>query len=108
MAKKKRKEKVRTVYVKPSEEEIQLAVGEGAPMMEEMRSWMGCSQFTLSCLTLPATVEELIKYTKDLQTECVPVWFEGNKKMSDFMQSYLSDVEGLLKMVLELKLVQRK
>lgn len=107
MAKKKYKEKIKAVYVSPTDEEIQRAIIETTPMKEEMESWMGCKTFTLSCLTLHATVEDLIKFTQELQTECVPVWFEGNKSMNDFMQSYLTDVEALLKMVRDLKLVKK-
>ena len=107
MAKKKYKEKVKTVYVKPTDEQVQRAIIETTPMKEEMESWMGCKAFTLSCLTLHATVEDLMKYTKQLQMECVPVWFEGNKDLSSFMDAYLSDVHQLLKMVHDLKLVRK-
>ena len=107
MAKKKYKEKVKTVYVKPTDEQVQRAIIETTPMKEEMESWMGCKLFTLSCLTLHATVEDLMKYTKQLQMECVPVWFEGNKDLSSFMDAYLSDVHQLLKMVHDLKLVRK-
>lgn len=107
MAKKKYKEKVKTVYVKPTDEQVQRAIIETTPMKEEMESWMGCKMFTLSCLTLHATVEDLMKYTKQLQMECVPVWFEDNKDLSSFMDAYLSDVYQLLKMVHDLKLIRK-
>ena len=107
MAKKKYKKKVKTVYVKPTDEQVQRAIIETTPMKEEMESWMGCKMFTLSCLTLHATVEDLMKYTKQLQMECVPVWFEGNKDLSSFMDAYLSDVYQLLKMVNDLKMVRK-
>lgn len=108
MAKKKKtKEKIRTVYVKPTDEQVQRAIIETTPMKEEMESWMGCKTFTLSCLTLHDTVENLITLTQILQRECVPVWFDDHKPMRDFMLSYLGDVEQLLKMVSELKLVKK-
>lgn len=108
MAKKKYKEKIKTVYVSPTDEQVKRALIETTPMKEEMESWMGCKAFTLSCLTLHATVEELIEYTKQLSMECVPVWFEGNKDLCSFMQCYLTDVEALLKMVMDLKLVRKQ
>lgn len=107
MAKKKYKEKVKTVYVSPTDEQVQRAIIETTPMKEEMESWMGCKTFTLSCLTLHATLEDLMKYTKQLQMECVPVWFEDNKNLSSFMDAYLSDVHQLLKMIHDLKLVRK-
>ena len=75
-------------------------------MKEEMESWMGCKMFTLSCLTLHATLDNLIKWTGQLQTECVPEWFADNRQMRDFMHCYLGDIEQLLKMVRDLKLVR--
>lgn len=107
MAKKKYKEKIKTVYVKPTDEQVQRAVIETTPMKEEMEEWMGCKTFTLSCLTLHATVEDLISYTHQLQMECVPAWFEGNKDLRLFMDAYLTDVEALLKMIQELKLIKQ-
>ena len=106
MAKKKYKEKVKTVVVQPTDEQVRRVLIENTPMKEEMESWMGCKMFTLSCLTLHATVEDLIKYTQQLQLECVPEWFADNRQMRDFMHCYLGDIEQLLKMVLDLKLVR--
>ena len=105
---KKKKEKVQTVYLRPTDEQVQRAIIESTPMKEEMESWMGCKAFTVSCLTLHDTVEHLITHTQVLQRECVPVWFEEQKPLRDFMMAYLSDVEGLLKMVSELKLVRKQ
>ena len=102
----KKKAKEETVYVHPSDEQIRQAMEEIAPMKEEMESWMGCKEFTLSCITLHATVEDLIDYTKKLNTECIPAWFEANKDLRSFMTDYLTDVEALLKMVRDLKLVK--
>ena len=107
MTKKKYKEKVKTVYVSPPDEQVKRAIIETTPMKEEMESWMGCNTFTLSCLTLHATVEDLIKYTKQIQMECVPVWFDGNKDLSSFMDAYLSDVHQLLNMIHELRLLKK-
>lgn len=107
---KKFKEKVKTVYVRPTDEQVQRALIESTPMKEEMESWMGCKMFTLSCLTLHATVEDLIAYTKTLQQECVPEWFSdpSHRSLRDFLTCYLGDVEQLLKMVCDLKLVRKQ
>ncbi len=106
MAKKKYKEKVKTVVVQPTDEQVRRVLIENTPMKEEMESWMGCKMFTLSCLTLHATLDDLIKWTGQLQTECVPEWFADNRQMRDFMHCYLGDIEQLLKMVRDLKLVR--
>lgn len=106
MAKKKYKEKIKTVVVQPTDEQVRRVLIENTPMKEEMESWMGCKMFTLSCLTLHATLDDLIKYTQQLQLECVPEWFADNRQMRDFMHCYLGDIEQLLKMVRDLKLVR--
>ena len=107
MAKKKYKEKVKTVYVQPTDEQVKRAIIETTPMKEEMESWMGCKAFTLSCINLHATMEELINITRRLHMEFVPIWFEEDKELQSFMQTYLSDVEVLLKMVNDLKLIKK-
>lgn len=107
MAKKKYKEKVKTVFVKPTDEQVQRAIIETTPMKEEMESWMGCKTFTLSCVTLHETVEEMITHTQILYRECVPEWFSDHRSMREFMMCYLEDVEKVLKMVSELKLLRK-
>lgn len=104
---KKYKQKVKTVYVKPTDEQVQRAIIETTPMKEEMESWMGCKMFTLSNITLHATLEDLIEWTNRLHHEFVPAWFKDCRKERDFLMCYLGDVEQLLKMVLDLKLVKR-
>lgn len=106
--KKKAKTKTETIYIPPTDEQIRRAVAEITPMKEEMESWMGCREFTLSVINLHGTVDSLLDFTWKLRKEHIPEWFADNANAFRVMDTYLSDVEQVVNMVKELKLVKER
>lgn len=104
----KKKTKVKTVYIHPSDEQIRQAMAEIAPMKEEMESWLGCQEFTLSVLDLHGTIDTLLEFTLKLRKEHIPEWFANDSNAFRVMDTYLQDVEQVVNMVKELKLVKGK